>query len=246
MPFAPKRRRYSTVKYDSMIMRPRKSMLYRSIAVANKIHVFKRVGTPIQIPGATAVGPALPVVGNGISVSATGPASLNNTVAFGFAFDFELAYLSGVSEITSLFDNYRIKAVWLQFAFSSNQAPAQGTNGQIFAMPIVNMAYDPDDNAAPASQSVVLENSYCKTYRLGDAIFSKKIQPRAQAVVTNNALISQGGILNPKTWLDCTAQNVKHFGLKGWVNNWPLNAVGTSSCVLTITPTYIIEAKNVV
>jgi len=214
-----------------------------------RVHVFKRVGQPLVITNSNAVGRINTkgntdlVGGTGAAVGAAGAYYAGTTTIQG-AFRFCLEQASNITDVKNLFDNYRIAKVKLLFAASlnSSEAVASGTGPQ--PIPMINYCYDPDDNVAPTSREKVLENGYCVSKRM-DRPFSVTIKPRAQQSVTGG-VASAGGMLPTTTWLDCDSPQIYHYGLKFWIDDFPFSAASSDLYGFTVTPTYYLEAKNVV
>lgn len=218
----------------------------RSLAGAlARVHTFKRVGEPLVITNSTAAarinvqGHADLVGGSGTPVG-TADSFIAAATQLRGAFRFCLNQASNISEITNLFDNYRITKVKLMFAMSATEATSG--NSQL-PMPIMNYCYDPDDNSVPPSRSSVLENGFCKTRRL-ERTFSVVVTPRAQQSVVGG-VGGAGGVLPVGTWLDSGSSSIYHYGLKFWIDQFPF-ASSDNAIALTVTPIFYIEAKNVV
>lgn len=248
--------------------RSRRMQLLRN--VSTQIHAFKRLGTPFHITNdvttpwpPTGAGPT-PLV-NGVAAGTNLSLQLGNlsvgnvtyTQQFGASMHFKLSDVAENTDITGLFDNYRIVSVKLRFDYSWNQAPGQVTNtgGSITnsaSLPLMHIAYDCDDDTIPTSVNQVVANSYCKTHRLDNTV-KFTIKPRAQNVVAvspvtgTNPVIGNtvsGGLLPSSTWLDTGNAAVRHYGMKMWFDNVPLQGLAKVWC-LTVTPIYYLEAKNV-
>lgn len=234
----------------------------RSLSGAlSRVHTFKRVGEPMEILNPAGTGITLPTLINAsgagasypyLQVGSSGFTSITSGVKFGGAFSFQLAQCANVSEITSLFDNYRIKKVVLRFDYSVNQAPATTASPptqQATAVPIMHICPDYDDNAVPAARTSVLENGYARTVRL-DKTFTMTLTPRAQSTVTSGSVsgLVAGGLLPLGQWLDSSSTQVPHFGVKFWIDDfaWSSATLNGIFASLRITPTYYLEAKNVV
>lgn len=217
----------------------------KSLAGAlSRVHTFKRVGEPVVLTQTTGAARVL-LEGNtdllqpGITAGAD--SYIASATQVRGAFRFCLAQAANITEITNLFDNYRISKVRLMFALSGTEAGIQG--GNALPAPIMHYCYDPDDNTTPASRTAVLENGYCKSRRL-ENVFSVDITPRAQQSVVGGAG-GAGGLLPVGNWLDSSSPNIYHYGLKFWIDQFPFATNDRSYC-LTVTPVYYLEAKNVV
>jgi len=228
------------------------------MSIASRVHTFRRVCDVIAVTsGALGGNPVVSVAAGGspfpyLQISGATSGFVNNTNKFGGAMSFALAQVASYTEIQSLFDNYRIKKVILRFDYSANSSPSNsaGSPGVVNvgnqAVPIVHVTPDFDDNTIPTNRADVLQNAYCRTYRL-DKSFSISLTPRAQTVVATGAGAASstavGGLLPANTWLDCQSPQIPHFGCKFFIDDFA--DTGASNCALRITPTYILEAKNV-
>lgn len=224
-------------------------------AALSRVHMFKRVGTPVVIvnapaaPGFAIVHPssnASIISGNGALAGNADQFLLNHSYQTG-AMKFMLSQASKIDEITDLFDNYRIKRVKLHVQLSFTEASSGGAGGQLptqlQAAPIMHYCYDPDDNTTPTARTDVLQNGYCKTQRLTKDFYIS-VTPRAQQPVVGG-LGGAGGVVPLGQWMDTKSPNIDFYGLKFWIDQFPLGTA-QGQYALTITPTFYIEAKNVV
>lgn len=252
-------------RYKTPFMR---MMINRGLGA--RVHSFKRVGDPIILSASAGLlsttGPQLPTIFGGSGFVSLGnlaqdQANLNQCVQFGAALRFSLSQCSNVSEITSLFENYRIKKVVLAISLSATGG-SMGDNAVLTsaiplagptttACPLLHMAPDYDDNVPP-TLTTVLQNSYCQSRRLDSNIVYKTIVPRAQTAVaatsssTGTPVTFAGGLMSRSTWLDANSPDISHYGLKMFFQNWFQHPITGFQYALTITPTYYIEAKNVI
>lgn len=279
----PGRYGYSITRGTSMYA-PRRAQVSRlGLSGLAPIHSFKRIGTPMYIGSAGAANTSPEVIGATIGTYGAlmnlSNASASNTLTtatqqFGGALSFMLAQCATYTELTNLFESYRIKFIDLIFTLSGNQAPsnAQGMNNAagapgtpaqnlIAALPIIHITDDPDDATVPSSRDVVLQYNNCQTRRLENQM-RLRIIPRAQSVVQTAAANGgtaqvAGGQLPRKQFLDCDSPAIQHFGCKFWIENWPLgyatsvDTQGNNNSVrgplaLQITPVYHLEMKGVV
>lgn len=225
----------------------------------SRVHVFKRVGVPLVVTNNPTAAARASFEGGNVSIGSnlTGGAdsALSAFSEVRFATKYTLNNVAGVDEIKNLFDNYRIKKISLRIDFGFNTAPGiiEGTGagsgsltGGPWALPIMHYAYDADDASAVTSLENLLQNSYAKTVRLGDKSVNVSFTPRAQATVqaTPGTAVS-GGLLPVGQWLDCQSTAVEHYGMKFVLSQFPNLSSGGVAC-LSITPTFYIEAKNVI
>lgn len=224
-------------------------------AALSRVHTFKRLGEPLVLRNN--LNNRVDASGNATMLGASPAYVSDPTVGGNFtqirmALRFTLGQAANISEITSLFDNYRIKQVKLRFdmsydspmgAVSAGVAPAAITGGP-YSNPLMHYCYDPDDSITPTSRIPVLENGYAKTVRL-DKGLTITVNPRVQSVVQATSTTTAGGLLPLGHWLDTASVGVEHFGLKAVIDYFPFLSADNIA-FLTITPTFIIEAKNVV
>jgi len=225
----------------------------RSLAGAmSRVHMFKRVGLPLVITN-TAAAPYAAVHPSSNATMLTGVGALAGS-ADDFlashsqqrgAFAFTLSQASAISEITNLFDNYRISKVKLTFMFSYDNSTGGGaaSGTPTLAAPVMHYCYDPDDNQTPASRIDVLQNGYCKTVRLTNQ-HTITVTPRAQQPIVGGTGAA-GGVVPLGQWFDCASPLIPFYGLKFWIDQFPRGAADSQYC-LSVTPTFYIEAKNVV
>jgi len=242
--------------------RRRAARMPRSLSSAlGRVHVFKRVGNPVVIQARAAPTLALVAPGsNATMIAGNGAlaATVDSYVTFANqvrgAFKFMLSQCAETAEITSLFDNYRIRKVRLAFMYSGTDASTglQGAASASLACPIMHYCYDPDDNKTPGTREEVMASGYAKTTRL-DRIVYVDIVPRAQTPVTNgpttsggaSTVVATGGLMSRNQWFDSTNASVEFYGLKFWIDQFP-SVASDNQYALTITPTFYIEGKNVV
>jgi len=222
----------------------------------SRTHTFKRVGEPLYIMNNSASGFTLngnvDIVNAGSQLSFSNGPLTNSRQLLG-ALRFCLAQAANITDVTNLFDNYRLRKVKLMIAFTATGAPGDAVTGVgggalssatgVSTMPIMHHCYDPDDSVVPPSRTSVLENGYCKSTRM-DRVVYVTITPRAQSVITGGGAAG-GGLMPLGQWLDSSSPNVYHYGLKFAIDGFPWTQVDSSLAVV-ITPTYYIEGRNVV
>lgn len=203
----------------------------------------KRVGQIMRIYNSAITGQptVLSNDGNGsISVSGTS-ADTAATVQFGGAMRFMLKSVIESSDLTQLFDRYKIKGVKLKFLYQSNLANSDSTTGTN-ALPIMSYSFDGDDDTNPTSYTDLARKQYTKQKILnGNYFFSIYLKPRVTKEVYRTALTT-GYTSEKACWLDCNNDDIAHFGLKLWINNW--NPGSTKFNQLSIQPTYYLALKD--
>ena len=256
-----KRPRYSSGRYAPRPvvasrgkMYRRAGMMGRTQSLAQRVHTFRRLGSPFIVQSN---GTSLPLVNgvaggalsSGFALGSISGGSILNTNQFGGAMNFQLSQIANSSELVNLFDNYRIKQVKLRFDFSMNSAPNGDSSGSLnLSLPLMHYCVDNDDDTVPTTVTQVLENGYSRSAKL-ERTFYATIKPRIEAVgrIASGGLQATG-LAAANQWLDTNAGTVKHFGFKMWLTDVLQGGVvgGQSTWALTVTPTYILELKNVI
>lgn len=227
----------------------------RRIGAPAMVHTFARPGERIVILQAPGGGTLTTNATSGGGMTFAGAAAAGdiiNTNTHFFSQKFQLNYVTNETELTNLYDNYRIKAVNLKIDLSFNSTPIVDipNNVRANALPMLHYCIDQDDNDLPTSIEGILEFTKSRSVRLGDQSVLSALIPRAQgAVATTTTTTVVGSMLPANTWLDCkTAVAVPHYGIKYALENMPAslsNANNQYSWALYITPVYILEMKNV-
>lgn len=130
---------------------------------------------------------------------------------------FTLNEVPNRSEFTSLYDQYRINGVkitWIPRGNVADIAPTgtagvfQGQSTGVFS------AIDYDDATVPTSINQLNEYQNCKMTR-ATQMHSRYLKPRINLQgTTNQGTGATGATFNTRGWLDCTQDNVPHFGVK--------------------------------
>lgn len=229
----------------------------RMIGGPSMTHTFARPGKRIEITDngtllqANSTGIPAPLVGiqEGFAAAGRTGGTLSNSIKFGLSEIFMWDLLSVPGDLANLYDNYRIKMVKVRIDLSYNQGPA--TNGVISnaGLPMLHYCIDPDDNSTPTTADEVLQYTKSRSVRLGDKPVFINFVPRAQGAVSSSTIPGSapiiGNMLPSNTWLDTqNGRTIPHFGLKMFFENFMVG--GTPyPWVMTFTPTYILECKNV-
>lgn len=158
-----------------------------------------------------------------------GPLSLN----------FTLSDLPNVTDITNLFDYYKIKGVKLKFMYLSNfnsttQVPAS-------ALPMIHYCVDYDDSTSFASENQALERGNIHSRRL-DKPFTYYIKPKANAELYKTATTT-GYAIKGSQWIDTNDNTVPHFGFKSYIQSGA-GAYVTPLGVLKVYATYYLGLRN--
>ena len=137
--------------------------------------------------------------------------------------------LPGYTDFTSLYDQYRITAWTMYFAFDRSSAPITNSSGLFDqGLPLITIVKDYDDATA-----LTTEEQYCQydpviRARLGERIVSVSIAPRAATALYSGAFTSYG-IGSRSLWVDAASPGVQYYGIKF---NISPSVAGTNAVVL--------------
>lgn len=124
---------------------------------------------------------------------------------------FTLDATSGYTELTALFDSYRIECVEVEFVpmYNMQSITLAGT----VKVAELYTAIDYDDNNAAASLGAM--NEY-RTNRIAtwNQRFTRSFKPRAAAAVYGSGAFTSYAQVPGNQWMDCASPSVAHYGLK--------------------------------
>lgn len=209
---------------------------------AQRVHVIKRLGMECQISMDTSGNPTASETGNGsLAIGAPMVGSLPSTLSFGGGFQFKLSSAQQYTDLTGLFDRYKLTGVKLIFMYAQNIADAQSLG----CLPTMWYAQDFDDTNIPTTSTQVLSKQYCRVKTLnGNNMFSIFIRPRLTKALTAAGVIA-GDTTERPCFIDCSYPDVPHYGLKFWIDQWHTN--GSASVLaqsLRIQPVYYFKLKD--
>jgi len=166
---------------------------------SNKVYTFSRSFSAVNLTAGTSV-----------DVSGSIVVSLNN--------------LPNYTEITNLFDEYRIMQVVCEFL------PFTNTNNA----PPLYTAIDPDDGVTPTSADQLRQLDTCRIVP-SNVYFERTFTPMVSAALYTGSFTGYGNIRPTQVWIDNASPNVQHYGLKYY---WPAMPSATGmyalNCVVII------------
>lgn len=172
-----------------------------------------------------------------------------NTSSWTSSLVFAMGRSANASELTALYDQYRIKYVDVEFVYAAESGSADDVGTP---MPSLCLLSDYDDNA-PETRIQHLQ-SISRIFRrsLKNKIVYR-VKPRVRTVLGTSATSgSVGGVATFKSYfIDCDQTLIPHYGLKVMCYDWPLfndrTEVGVhmSKPVLRVNIKYCLEMKNV-
>lgn len=159
------------------------------------------------------------------------------------SFDFKLSYVPGVSDLTTLFDQFRIKKVHLHFVPSlTGNMLTNAATGVANGAYVSNFHYciDTTDATAPTALQQVLRYQGVKTVNtFGTTGWKTSIVPRVATSYYRTATSTAYGPAPAGVWLDKNNTDAVHYGMK-WV--WESN-LGIAN-YMAVYVTYDIEFKG--
>jgi hypothetical protein len=118
------------------------------------------------------------------------------------SFYFTLDSVAGHTDFTSLYDQYRILAIYCELLPSNDGL----TSGAIVVTP------DYDD-ATAANVSTLLQYSAARRFPVGKPIYLTVQQPAVDLTVYGTSGAAPG-VNRTSPWIDCGKADVQHYGLK--------------------------------
>ena len=136
------------------------------------------------------------------------------------ALTFSLSSLPNASEFQSLFDEYKLMKVKLDFIpFGSEvNLPISSMSGSTSLVspggPLIT-AIDYDDNNTPAAAADLLQYQASKVTPVPKRL-KMSLSPKFATEVYRSGLTTGYGAR--KGWLDCANSDIPHYGVKYWMN----------------------------
>ena len=171
------------------------------------------------------------------------------TVNFWRWYNFTLAQLPSVAEITALYDQFRIAGVRVTFRPRYNSFDGANTTDTTLpgvtnqAGNMVHIINDPYSNITPTGTYTTttlnqfLENGNVKTYQ-GNRPFSFYVRPAIDRYLGGTSSASR--VRSP--WLLTTAANQAHYGFHAFQQD--INMTGTSGQTFDVFFTFYVQVKG--
>lgn len=161
-----------------------------------------------------------------LGVPTATPGALTGTYDVPFSLKFRLDQLSGNSELTALFDSYKINGVKVKMAQFYNTSSVTSVG-----LPWLEHFND-HDNSIPEVVAQVRQRMGVKSkyYSATKQVVSMYCKPKPSQALYSN--ISQGIVpgasykVNP--WLDCSFPTIEHYSIKGIIHNMWLGNTGAN------------------
>lgn len=170
-----------------------------------------------------------PVIQGGNLVTLT---AVNSFEHFGFGYSFQLRHLPSISDLTSLYDQYKVNGIRFQITPLYNNytaaigGSANGSNG----LPVLHWVIDQDSAAPPAASTAGIDElrqygNYKTKLLNGQRMVSRYFKPHiAQGVSTldETATVAPAVVVKARK-LDCAYESVDHFGIRGLIETFNPN-----------------------
>jgi len=124
--------------------------------------------------------------------------------------------IPGATELTTLFDQWRLDRVDMQAIFSATNHNAVSSGSSTIVMPVIRVVSDFDDTDVSSSVNL-LEYPQVRTIQLGNmqprgvkhTIFRPAIQMDAEGLAGTVSAVQKRG-----QWIDCNEPQITHAGIK--------------------------------
>lgn len=206
----------------------------------NKPYAYKRLGKAQIIQNSATLGQ---IVSNDVSTITLGATSVDTVgYQFGAAMQFRLENVQTFTDFTSLYDQYKIKAVKVDIVPLSDSSTSQSSG----FLPTLYWARDNDDGGiAPAAEADLRQRQDCKTMRLTGPRSIYIRNPKCTTdVEVQGAGVTLASKIESAGWIDCNDSNVMHNGLKMWFKNVDLRVAPNTITAFRFELTYYLEFRN--
>lgn len=154
------------------------------------------------------------------------PGGLAGTYDVPFSLKFRLDQLSGYSELTNLFDQYKINGIKVKMAQFYNTSSLTSVG-----LPWLETFSDHDNSIpevlAQVRQRMYTKSTYFSATKQAATLYCK---PRPSMAIYSNPTtgITPGASYRSAPWIDCSFPNVEHYSIKGIIHNMWLGNTGTN------------------
>lgn len=148
--------------------------------------------------------------------------------------DFELKHLPDYTEISDLYDTYKICGVRQKFIFSANSSNV-GTTLTPIGMPNLVTVHDYNTNSALSTETEALQFTTYKSRRL-DRPISRFFKP-TQSVVGFTQIVK-------RRWNPTTFPDIKHMGIRSFVQGYNFTTDVVTLGVLKVVTTYYVAMRT--
>lgn len=119
--------------------------------------------------------------------------------------------IPGSTELSTLFDQWRIDRVDAKFIFSANQQLVVSSAANTHVLPAINFVSDYDNNNP---NEVLLEYPQCRTIQMSKPYTHTILRPGSITSTETTSGTNANGKLTRGAWQDCAVTTVPHYGIK--------------------------------
>lgn len=154
----------------------------------------------------------------------------------GLGINFQLNNLVNASEFTSLYDQYCIKAIKIEFIPRCTEATPNNPNliGNLWTV------IDRDDSTAPSNLDTLVQYQNLKRTQMTQVHTRYFVPSCKDTIFATGSTQTYGEIQNK--WIDCGSPDAEHYGIKLWSDGLPTGAPAISYDVST---KFYLAFKNV-
>lgn len=151
----------------------------------------------------------------------------------GFAIAFTLNDMPNTSEFQALFDQYAIE--WVEYTFVLKRTGA--------IAPVIYVAEDHDNDNLPSwNELLEKQSTQVLTFGADRTLIKYKFRPNPVRMVYNTAVANAYERAPNGTWLDCSYNTAKHYGLKYYIQNY--NTATNPNCDIAVAIRYGLKFKE--
>jgi len=163
---------------------------------------------------------------------------VSSTSVQAFAFTFHLQDLPSYTEISALFDQYRIRKVKLMF-YPQQTDNVTTAAGQTTA--IIHTVIDRNDSGSPTNETTILQYDGLKTHKF-DRQFSVTCSPRVNVPVYAGSVFTGYGEGKGGQWINSADADVPYYCIKALIPA----CTSTSLSGWRLYTKFYFEARNVI
>jgi hypothetical protein len=156
----------------------------------------------------------------------------------------QLSDIAFVSNYTQLYDAYKINSVTATLEYLSNAAAVNGAG----IIPTFYMYWDQDDAVPPPTVANILGKAGSRRWQ---PTTNKMTKSFTYVPVTGNFVIATGGtgslpavVPNKSQWIDCTNNNIPHYALKIYCQDFLAPGIASALNMVRIHFTYNVSFRS--
>lgn len=154
---------------------------------------------------------------------------------------FKLNSIPGYSELTSLFDQYRIKSIRVTWRPQFNTAPMTANADAL--CPTLITVPDYNDATLLTTRAQYLQYEGVRSELLDHPI-TRTFWPRPSMAVYNNMITTGYAAPDTAPWIDTTSPGAEHYAVK-WALAYPIAGTSVANGHLMLEVNYTLELRGV-